>query len=101
MKILFIITLLMFSGMIHANDAEKLAIDHGCFNCHRVNAKMVGPSFMSIAAANIKKEGAREILSGKILKGSTGSWGLIPMAANYNIPVSDAEILARWILTIK
>lgn len=79
---------------------EPLAVGSGCMNCHNLNKRLVGPSFKEIAAANVTKDGARVILAGKILNGSTGSWGAIPMPPN-SVSQADAESLAKWILTVK
>jgi cytochrome c len=37
-------------------------------------------------------------LKNKILKGGSGSWGVVPMPANAKLSDADASLLAGWIL---
>jgi Cytochrome c551/c552 len=56
-------------------DAEALAKAKGCYACHDVNAKKVGPSFKDIAKRFAGKPDAVAILSERIKKGGVGEWG--------------------------
>ena len=40
-------------------------------------------------------------LAEKIRKGSSGTWGPIPMPANPQVSEADAKTLAKWILSQK
>ena len=81
-------------------DVKELANKKGCFSCHDINAKKVGPAYIDIAKKYAGKEGAVEELVRSITKGSMGKWGSIPMAPQ---PVSqeEAKALAEWILNLK
>jgi cytochrome c len=44
---------------------------------------------------------AETYLAHKIIDGSTGIWGQVPMPANTQLTPDQAAILASWILTLK
>ncbi|MGH8550411.1 MAG: c-type cytochrome [Methylococcales bacterium] len=78
---------------------EKLATDNGCMACHKIDTKVVGPSFKQIAAKYKGDKGAAGALFDKVKKGGSGAWGAVPMPPN-SPRVSDADIetLVKWIL---
>ena len=78
----------------------ELADKSACLNCHQVEKKMVGPAFADIAAKYKDRKDAAAYLTEKIVKGSTGAWGVIPMPANAQIKADDALALATWIMSL-
>ncbi len=88
------------SATVQIADAKELANKKGCFSCHDINTKKVGPAYIDVAKKYAGKEGAVEELVKSITKGSMGKWGSIPMAPQ---PVSqeEAKALAEWILSLK
>ena len=90
---------LLLTGVAQAS--ADLAKNSGCLNCHQVDTKLVGPSLKDIAAKYADKEDASAYLADKILKGSNGVWGQIPMPPNANVSPENAKVLADFILTLK
>ena len=86
------------SGNVTAN--QELATSAGCMNCHKVDGKLIGPSFQSIARTRAYSTAWLD-MTAKIRNGSAGAWGSIPMPANNHVSEKDAEILARWVLSTK
>ena len=86
------------SGNVTAN--QELATSAGCMNCHKVDGKLIGPSFQSIAKTRAYSTAWLD-MTAKIRNGSAGAWGSIPMPANNHVSEKDAEILARWVLSTK
>ena len=78
----------------------ELADKSACLNCHSVEKKMVGPAFTDIAAKYKDRKDAAAYLTEKIVKGSTGAWGAIPMPANAQLKVDDAKALSAWIMAL-
>ena len=80
---------------------EKLATASGCMACHKIDTKIVGPSFKEIAAKYKGDAGAEAALIDKVKKGGSGTWGAVPMPAN-SPRVSDSDIknLVDWILAM-
>ncbi|WP_306393104.1 c-type cytochrome [Telluria beijingensis] len=81
-----------------AHASADLAKAKACMACHTVASKLVGPSYKDVAAKYAKDAGAEARLALKIQKGSSGTWGPIPMPANPQVSDADAKALAKWIL---
>jgi cytochrome c len=80
--------------------AEDLAKAKGCFACHDVNTKKVGPAFKEVAKKYTGKPDAVAHLSEKIKKGGAGVWGNVPMPPQ-NVTDEEAKKLAEWVLSLK
>lgn len=83
----------------------ELAKASGCFACHKVEGKLIGPSFHEVAQRAMPNhpeaaapQSLVERLATNIRKGSTSRWGFVPMPPNPNVSVDDATRLARAIL---
>ena len=89
-----------FAGQTAAD--EHLAMKSGCLACPKVDVKLVGPSYQEIAAKYKDQEGAQEMLTESVIKGSVNKWGPVPMPAKGGrADVSDEDIgkIVAWILT--
>ena len=73
--------------------AIAVAHKHSCTACHGLTQKLVGPAFNEIAK---KHAGRVDYLLEKIVKGSVGVWGPIPMPQQ-SIPEADARRVAQWL----
>jgi cytochrome c len=78
-----------------------LAKAKNCMACHAVANKLVGPAFKDVAAKYAGQKGADEKLATKIMKGSSGVWGPVPMPANPQVSEAEARSLAKWVLAQK
>lgn len=103
MKTLGIATLVTLTGLAGnpAYASPELAKAKNCLACHAAATKMVGPSFKDIAVKYAGDAGASARLEQKIRKGSTGTWGPIPMPANPQVSETEARGLTQWILGLK
>jgi cytochrome c len=81
-------------------DAEALAKAKGCYACHDVNAKRVGPAFKDVAKRFAGKPDAVAHLSERIKKGGVGEWGNVPMPPQ-NVTDEESKKLAEWVLSLK
>jgi cytochrome c len=81
---------------------EELMSKKGCVSCHRVDQKLVGPSYKQVAAKYKSDPDAEAYLLEKVREGGEGVWGDMPMPANSPEKVSDADlkILVDWILQL-
>lgn len=70
-----------------------------CFACHKEKDKLVGPAYAAVA----KKYTTKDIptLVQKIIDGGSGVWGDIPMTPHPGMKKEDAEMMVRYILSIK
>ncbi|AZG13300.1 MULTISPECIES: c-type cytochrome [Cupriavidus] len=84
---------------VAAHASADLAKAKNCMACHGVDKKLVGPAFKDVAAKYKGDKGAAAKLSQSIVKGSSGTWGPIPMPPNA-ISEADASALAKWVLAL-
>ena len=88
----------------HAADAksgEALAKSSGCFACHSVDKKLIGPGYKEIADKYRGSKSAEADLVKKVKEGSKGVWGDIMMPANAHVKDEDIRAIVQWILSIK
>ena len=90
-----------FSGGAHAIAPEELAKKSGCLACHKVDQKLVGPSYKEVAAKYKDDKGAEAKLIEKVKKGGSGVWGAVFMPPNSLVKDSDIKILVEWVLSQK
>lgn len=86
------------------SDAEgrKLAQKNGCFACHAMDRKVVGPGWKDIAAKYRGQPNAEARLIDSVAKGSRGVWGSSPMPPNApRVSAEDTRALVRFILSLK
>ena len=101
MKRILIATALALSASAPAWADQALAQSKNCMACHSVDKKVVGPSFKDIAKKFGSQVGAADMLAQKIVKGSSGVWGPVPMPANTQVSEADAKTLSNWVLSLK
>ncbi len=78
---------------------EELIAASDCLACHKVNEKVVGPSYQDVANKYSAKDEA--MLVGSIINGCEGKWGEIAMTAHPDLPKEDALEMVKYILSLK
>ncbi len=81
-------------------EGETLVAGSDCKTCHHKTNKLIGPSHTEVAAKYEFNAANVSMLAEKIIKGGQGVWGQIPMTAHPDIPVADAEKMARYVLSL-
>lgn len=81
----------------NAATGEELFKSKPCVACHKPDVKIVGPSFVEVAAKYKDEDGAVELVAKHIKEGSSGIWGPIPMPPN-PVTMEEATTLAKWVL---
>ena len=77
--------------------ALALARKHNCLACHGVANKIVGPALNDVARRYAGGADSASYLAQRIVGGSSGVWGAIPMPAQ-TLPAADAQALAQWLV---
>jgi len=72
-----------------------------CFNCHAVDQKRVGPTLLEIATKYRGKDGALEASVQRVLKGSTGVWGKIPMIPHSQHTLEQLREMVGWVYSLE
>jgi cytochrome c len=78
------------ADLIAAND---------CLACHKVDEKVVGPSYQEVAAKYTQADA--QTLVTKIIEGGTGVWGEVPMTAHPTVSKEDGLEMVNYILSLK
>ena len=92
-------------GSAHASEsvaAAELTKASGCFSCHAISEKIIGPSYQDIADKYASDKDAAASLMQSIRNGSTGKWGKrIAMPAHANLSNEELTVLVNWVLLQK
>ncbi len=82
------------------SEGQKLIAKMDCVGCHKVDKKLVGPSYVDIAQKYPLNAKNISYLADKIIKGGSGVWGTVPMAAHSTLKKDDAKLIAKYILSL-
>jgi len=90
---------LVSAGTAMAISPQALAQEKGCFACHAIDHKVVGPAWKDVAAKYHHNLKDVPYLAKMIKNGNSGIWGSVPMPPQ-NVTQAQAEELARFILSL-
>ena len=82
------------------SEGKMLIEGSDCLGCHKLDEKMIGPSYKEVAAKYENTPENVEMLADKIIKGSSGVWGDVPMPA-HGFSQENAKFMAQYILSAK
>jgi cytochrome c len=71
-----------------------------CFNCHAVEQQIVGPPLVKIAEKYRGQAGALDASVKRVLHGSVGLWGQVPMLPHTQHTEDEINIMCRWIFSL-
>ena len=103
-KLVFVVVVVSawWSFSAKANDGEALVKKNGCMACHALQSKMVGPAFKDIAVKYQGDANAVAVLSSKVLNGSAGVWGQLPMPPHKGRVTDDqVKAMINYVLSIQ
>lgn len=80
---------------------ELLIVKSDCVGCHHKENKLIGPSYVDVAAKYPANDENINYLAGKILKGGKGVWGQVPMTPHPKLSEDEAKTIAKYILSLK
>ncbi len=72
-----------------------------CFNCHAMDKTIVGPTLLEIADKYRGQKGALDVSADRVLKGSAGVWGEIPMLPHPQHTKDEIHMMVEWIFSLK
>ncbi len=86
---------------VDTKKGEGLISKSDCFACHKVNEKLLGPSYKDVANKYSDTKANIDYLVKKIKAGGSGVWGAIPMSPHPALSDEDAEAMVHYILSLK
>ena|SRR6266404_700932 len=89
------------SAKTGALDGLQLATKYGCFGCHNITQKIVGPAYRDIAAKYKSDGDAFAKINQQIHNGGSGKWGPIIMPPFPQVTAAETKVLAEWIMGLK
>lgn len=72
-----------------------------CLSCHKIDDKMLGPSYRQVAEKYGNDEATVKQLAQKVIKGGQGVWGQVPMTPHTQLSQADAEQMIKYIMLLK
>ncbi|MCJ8209609.1 c-type cytochrome [Mucilaginibacter sp. RS28] len=82
-------------------EGKTLISKSDCLACHNVDAKLVGPSYSSIAQKYPQDQATVAALSEKVAKGGSGVWGTVPMTPHPALASADINKMVAYVLSLK
>ena len=82
-------------------EGKELIAKSDCLVCHKLQGKMVGPSYSDMAAKYSYTKTNVQNLAGKIVSGGAGVWGQVPMTPHPNVTSENAQKMVTYILSLK
>lgn len=82
-------------------EGKTLLSKSDCLACHKLDVKLVGPSYKDVAKKHTATEANYNLLTQKIIKGGSGVWGPIPMTPHATLKPEEAKKMVKYILSIK
>lgn len=79
---------------------ETLVKGNDCNTCHHKVNTLIGPSHEAVAKRYEFTEPIVKLLARQIIRGGSGEWGQVPMPAHIDVSQSDAEAMARYVLSL-
>ena len=95
----------MASNSITINDSDvkaglQLIAKNDCFTCHKTNALLIGPSYMKVAEKYKGNSKFISPLADRVIKGSQGHWGKVPMTPHPSLSLEDARLMVKYVLSL-
>ncbi|MGV3658251.1 MAG: c-type cytochrome [Chitinophagaceae bacterium] len=85
-------------------DADKgltLIAQSDCLTCHKVEDRIVGPSYKEVANKYPANDSTYNYLAQKIIEGGKGVWGEVMMTPHEGLPKEDALLMAKYVMSLK
>ncbi|MFC4210724.1 PQQ-dependent sugar dehydrogenase [Pedobacter lithocola] len=79
---------------------KSLMAKSDCSTCHKVSSASIGPAFDKISSKYQQDSKAIDYLASKIIKGSSGVWGEVPMPAHPSMKESEVKQIVEWVLSL-
>jgi cytochrome c len=89
------------SDILNIKNGEVLISKSDCMACHKVQDKLLGPSYKDIANKYEKNKTNIGYLVQKVKTGGSGVWGPIPMSPHPTLSDDDAHDMIVYILGMK
>ena len=80
---------------------ELLISKSDCFACHKIQDKLLGPSYKDVANKYENTKANLDYLVNKVKTGGSGVWGAVPMSPHPALADDDARAMITYVLSLK
>ncbi len=87
--------------MSDIQQGEALVAKSDCLSCHRLDVKLIGPSYKDVALKYPPTDDNYNYLIAKIMNGGSGVWGPVDMSPHPTLKSTDVKKMVKYILSIK
>ena len=89
------------SGKSEGEPGLTLMKQSDCFNCHAAEQQIVGPPLVEIAKKYRGQPAAVDAAVERVIKGSTGVWGQVPMLPHSQHSADEVHMMVKWIFSLE
>lgn len=91
------------SGISEAEVDQGLTLiaQSDCLTCHKVEDRIVGPSYKEVANKYPANDSTYNYLAQKIIEGGKGVWGEVMMTPHEGLSKEDAVLMAKYVMSLK
>ena len=86
---------------VEIEEGKLLISKSDCAACHKIQEKLVGPSYLDVADKYSANPAIVQSLTNKNINGGTGVWGQVPMSPHPSIKQEEAKKMIAYILSLK
>lgn len=79
---------------------KTLMLKSDCSTCHKISTTSIGPAFEKVSIKYQSDPKAVDYLANKVINGSSGVWGEIPMPAHSAMKEAEVKKITEWIMTL-
>ena len=84
-----------------ADAGLELIAKSDCLTCHKVEGRIIGPSYSEVAEKYPVDSATIKMLAEKVIKGGAGNWGEVQMTPHPQLSENDAKAMVKYVLSLK
>jgi|SRR5687767_100500 len=88
-------------SVAEADSGLELIAKSDCLTCHKVEGRIIGPSYSEVAEKYPVDSATVKMLAEKVIKGGAGTWGDVAMTPHPQLSENDAKAMVKYVLSLK
>ena len=84
-----------------ADAGLELIAKSDCLTCHKVEGRIIGPSYSEVAEKYPVDSATVKMLAEKVIKGGAGNWGDVAMTPHPQLSENEAKAMVKYVLSLK
>ena len=88
-------------SVAEADAGLELIAKSDCLTCHKVEGRIIGPSYSEVAEKYPVDSATVKMLAEKVIKGGAGNWGDVAMTPHPQLSENEAKAMVKYVLSLK